>query len=308
MKTGKFRIFEIIYFVLAFAYGVYGLFTGTGLSGWLTKLQFDLFGAAYEKLTMILTLLVLLIPLGIARYWLGKKNLIEEVGDTDEPFNWAVWVKSLSALQFAALFAAALLPALLGYGIYSYYYAVNEKELQEKIYDLDLNRNPDVEIGAEHYVRFRGVLHEDLTYTIEKETGYSKNDTRAERYTPLTAEGWNESAPVRFIYYSQGGVLSKAPNWLGHQPETVYGGKMTDMTLPVYVRSEYEKAGLKLAGDVRVVRSEYFIDGKIPDRFRDSYAHLYLYGGIGLSALLVFLLMLRKIQPIKAAKEPEIGN
>lgn len=31
MKPGKFRIFEIIYFVLVLTYGAYGLFIGTGL-------------------------------------------------------------------------------------------------------------------------------------------------------------------------------------------------------------------------------------------------------------------------------------
>lgn len=299
MKLGKFRIFEIIYFVLAFAYGAYGLFTGTGLSGWMTKLQFDLFDVAYEKLTILLSLLVLLIPLGIARYWLGKKNLIEKAGEEDEPFNATVWIKSLSVPVWAGLLAAALLPAITGYAAYSYYYALNQKELQEKIYDVDLNRDPAVEIGDAHYVRLRGVLQEDLTYTIEKETSYSKNDTRAERYTPLTADAWDESVPVRFIYYSPSAVLSKFPSWLGREPEPVFDGVITDATLPVYVRSEYEKAGLKLAGDVRVVRSEYFIDGKIPDRFRDSYANIFLYGGIGLSGLLVFLLVLWKIKPVK---------
>lgn len=300
MKLDKFRIFEIIYFIVVFAYGAYGLFTGTGLSGWMTKLQFDLFGAAYEKLTMILTLLLPLIPLGIARYLLGKKNLIGKAGETSEPFNAALWIKSLSASQLAALFAAALLPAILGYGIYSYYYSLNQKELQEVIYDIDLNQNPDVEIGTAHYVRLRGKLREDLTYTIEKDTGYSKNDTQAERYTPLVAENWNESEPIRFIYYSQGIALSNFPSRFGREPEPILGGVITQMTLPVYVRSEYEKTGLKLADDVRVVRSEYFIDGKIPDRFRHSYAHIYLYGGIALSALLAFLLALWKLQPIKS--------
>lgn len=300
-KLGKFRIFEIIYIILVFAYGAYGLLTGTGLSGWLIKLQFDLFSVAYDKLTMILTMLLLLIPLGIARYWLEKKNLIGKAGRNGKPLNAAVWIKGLSGLRLAALFAAALLPAILGYGIYSYYYALNQKELQEKIYDIDLNRNSNVVMGDERYVRLRGKLHEELTYTVEKETGYSKNDTQAERYTPLTAENWNESAPVRFIYYSQGVVLSKFPSRFGREPETVYDGKITDMTLPVYVRSEYEKVGLKLADDVRIVRSEYFMDGKIPDRFRNSYSHIFLYGGIGLSALLVFLLLLRKIQPVKGS-------
>lgn len=274
----------------------------------MTKLQFDLFGAAYEKLTVILTLLILLIPIGIARYWLEKKNRLRKGGENGEPFNAAVWIKSLSASVLAALFAAALLPAIFGYGIYSYYYALNQKELQEEIYDIDLNQNPDVVIGDAHYVRLRGVLHEDLTYTFEKETSYSKNDTQAERYTPLTAESWDESVPVRFIYYSQGVVLSKLPSWFGRQPKPVLGGEITEMALPVYVRSEYEKAGLKLTGDVRVVRSEYFTDGKIPDRFRHSYAHIYLYSGIGLSGLLAFLLLRRKIQPIKGSEKPEISN
>ena len=301
MKLGKFRIFEIIYFILVFAYGAYGLFTGTGLSGWMTKLQFDLFGVAYEKLTVILTMLLLLIPLGIARYCLEKTNLIAKATENGEPFDTAVWIKSLSAPRLAALFAAALLPAILGYGIYSCYYVLNQKELQEKIYDINLNRNPTVEIGNAHYVRLRGVLQEDLTYTIEKETSYSKRDTQAERYTPLTAENWDESVPVRFVYYSQGVVLSKLPSWFGREPEPVFDGKITDTALPVYVRGEYEKVGLKLAEDVRVVRSERFTGDQIPDRFRESYAHIFLYGGIALSAFIAFLLVLLKIQPVKGS-------
>ena len=302
MKFSKFRIVEGVYFVLVLAYSAYGFSTGTGLRGWITKLQFDLFGAAYDKVTLISTMLVLLIPLGIVRYWLEKKNLIGKAAENGEPFNAAAWIKSLSAPMLAALFAAALLPAMLGYGIYSYYYALNQKELQEKIYDIDLNRNPNVEIGDAHYVRLRGKLHEDLTYTVEQKTGYSKNDPQAERYTPLTAENWNESAPVRFIYYSQGVVLSKFPNRFGREPETVYGGKVTDATLPVDVRGEYEKVGPKLAENIRVVRSEYFIEDKIPDRFRDTYSHIFLYGGIGLSALAAFLLLLWKIQPFKPSR------
>lgn len=301
MKLGKFRIFETIYFILVFAYGAYGLFTGTGLSGWMTKLQFDLFGVAYEKLTVILTMLLLLIPLGIARYCLEKTNLIAKATENGEPFDTAVWIKSLSAPRFAALFAAALLPAILGYGIYSYYYALNQKELQEKIYDVDLNSKSNAITGKEIYVRLRGKLREDLTYTVEKETGYSKRDTQAERYTPLTAENWDESVPVRFVYYSQGVVLSKLPSWFGREPEPVFDGKITDTALPVYVRGEYEKVGLKLASDVRVVRSERFIDDQIPDRFRESYAHIFLYGGIALSAFIAFLLVLRKIQPVKGS-------
>lgn len=74
------------------------------------------------------------------------------------------------------------------------------------------------------------------------------------------------------------------------------------MTLPVYVRSEYEKAGLRLAENIYVVRSEYFLDDKIPDRFRDSYANIFLYGGITISGLIVFLLLLWKIQPVKSSK------
>lgn len=112
------------------------------------------------------------------------------------------------------------------------------------------------------------------------------------------AENWNESVQVQFIYYSQGVALSKLPSWFGREPEPVLGGVIIQTVLP---RSEYEKAGLKFAGDVRVVRSEYFMDGKIPDRFRNSYAHIYLYGGIGLSELLMFLLGLRKIQPVKGS-------
>lgn len=197
MKLSKFRIVEGIYFVLA--YGTYGLFSGTGLSGWITKLQFDVFGVAYDKLTVLLTMLLLLIPLGVVRYWLGKKNLLEKPGENDEQFNSAIWIKSLSVPRLTLLFASALLPAILGYGIYSYYYALNQKELQEKIYDINLNLNSNIKIGEEHYVRLRGKLHEDLTYTVEKEVTYTKDNARAELYTPLTAENWDESSPVQFI-------------------------------------------------------------------------------------------------------------
>ncbi|MDQ2746980.1 MAG: hypothetical protein M3T96_06955, partial [Acidobacteriota bacterium] len=116
---------------------------------------------------------------------------------------------------------------------------------------------------------------------------------------PLTADSWDESKPIRFVYYSSGVVLSNVTSVFRREPQTVFDGEMTDMTLPVYIRSEYEKAGLKLAENVTVVHSEYFMDGKIRDNFRDSYSHISLYGGIALSALIAFILLLWRVQPIK---------
>jgi hypothetical protein len=105
----------------------------------------------------------------------------------------------------------------------------------------------------------------------------------------------NESVPARFINYLQNMLSVKSAEWLRSRAGNGFG-RCNSRNGAVRVRSEYEKAGLKLADDVRVVCSQYFVDGKIPGRFRNSYAYIYLYGGIALSALLAFLLALRKIQ------------
>lgn len=200
--------------------------------------------------------------------------------------------------MLAGLFAAALLPAIFGYGIYSYYYAQNQAKLKEQIYDIDLNAD-SVKIENERYVRMQGNLQEDLTYIVGTDGGDSRGGTMNENYRPLTAENWDETKPIQFIYYSQGYMPTNVTGIFKAPPKKIFEGEITDMTLPVYVRSEYEKRGLKFAEPVYVVHSEFFTEGKIPDRFYNSSANLYLYGGIIISVLVMFVLLIWKVQPNK---------
>ena len=298
MKSNKFKIIHGICVVLIITYSFYSFFTGTGLSGWLIKLQFDLFGVAYDKLTVFLTIAVLMIPLEIARYFLAKKGLNDTVAAEAPPFNGVVWIKSLSVPVLAAVFAAALFPAIGGYGIYSYYYAQNQERLKEKIFDIDLNSN-SVKIENERFVRLHGNLQEDLTYTVSKDSRDANGGTQNENYRPVTGENWNETKPIQFIYYSSGYLPPNVATRFKTAPQTVFEGEIIDMTLPVYVRSEYEKMGLKFTEPVYIVHSDFFTDGKIPDRFYNSAVNLYLYGGIIVSVILFFLLLIWKIQPLK---------
>ncbi len=119
----------------------------------------------------------------------------------------------------------------------------------------------------------------------------------------MPAENWDETKPIRFIYYSQGYMPPNITGTFRGPPRTFFEGEIVDMSLPVYVRSEYEKQGLKFAEQVYVVRSEFFTDGKIPDRFYNSSANIFLYGGIIISVLIAFVLLLWKIQPIKNADD-----
>lgn len=74
MKFDKFKIIYGVCVVLIIAYSIYSFFTGTGLSGWLIKLQFDLFGQASDKLTILFAIAILMIPLATVRYLLEKKR------------------------------------------------------------------------------------------------------------------------------------------------------------------------------------------------------------------------------------------
>lgn len=296
MKLDKFKIIHGIFVVLIIAYSFYSFFTGTGLSGWLIKLQFDLFGVAYDKLTVLLTIAVLLLPIEIISYLLGKRGLAVEKTN-DPPFNAVVWIKSLSVPVLAAVFAAALLPAIGGYGIYSYYYAQNQERLKENIYDFDLNNGSAVKIENERFVRLRGILHEEMTYTVSQDSRAARGGTQNENYRPLTAENWSETKPIQFIYYSSGYLPPNVTSKFKAPPKTVFEGEIIEMALPVYVRSEYEKMGLKFAEPIYIVRSDFFTDGKIPDRFYNSSANLFLYGGIIISFIAVLLLLIWKLQP-----------
>ncbi len=131
MKLDKYKIIYFVCMALIGIYSFYSYFTGTGLSGWLIQLQFEFFGEALLKLTILLTFVILMIPLEIARYILVKKSLTDDNNDAllkdGQVFNGVTWIKSLSVPKLAGVFALALLPAILGYGIYSYYYAQNRR-------------------------------------------------------------------------------------------------------------------------------------------------------------------------------------
>lgn len=301
MKFDKFKIIYGVCMALIGAYSFYSYFTGTGLSGWLVKLQFEFFGEALTTLTILLTFVILMIPLEIVRYLVAKKDLADKANNSpskdEPPFNGVTWIKSLSVPMLAGVFAAALLPAIFGYAIYSYYYAQNQAKLQEQIYDIDLNAD-SVKIENENYVRLHGNLREDLTYIVENDNGDPKGGTLNETYRPLTSENWDESEPIQFIYYSQGYMPPNVTSVFKTAPKKVFDGEITGMPLPVYVRSEYEKKGMKFAEPLYVVRSDFFTDGKIPDRFYNSYSHIFLYGGIFISFISAFLLLIWKIQPI----------
>ena len=294
------------YVALAIAYALYSTFTGTGLAGWFMDWQMQTLGAAYLKLTALVTTLVLCAPVlamqKIAERALGvhipltahqRQRAALEAGGAAQG---ADLKQSSFQRTFVGVLIVSLIPTLIAVPVYFYLAHASARDEQSEIREINLNRDSAASFAGARFVRLTGALQENYSYGIEE--GSRSSSRRQYSYTPLTGVRWSLPEPVHVFVASDSPAgatrLSRPPRMTRDRNSNesdaagdVIEGRLHEGDMPVYARNEFERQGVRIASPYYVLDRMSFIDGRVPNIAQQQQYHLIPILGLGLSAVIL---------------------
>ena len=222
-----------LYIVAVTGYIFYGWYSYTGLFRFAAEWQLEHFQAYSVKLTLIVSILVLLIPAAVLAKVFGVEYQLRRGGSGGG-----------SSGLFAALGVVALAVAV-GAGWYGY-----EKSMETvNVESLDLSKG---DAPRSEHVVITGVARTD--YIIEFETKIAGMKT-LDRYVPLTSAAWRPGQPL--VYFMKTNTTAYLPPGGGRVFMLSQGAPPFQMTtqpgvlvrdgLPGPVAERYRKNNIALA-------------------------------------------------------------
>jgi hypothetical protein len=273
--TPRFQIIWAVCFIVAVAYTVYSLATGSGLFGYLMALEMNLIGMAEETITAMLTFGVLVAPLwavtGIVakiaptQVWAaanrlpprspGGSTLLEKLNRPVDRISWK------------AVLGATAIPLLTGVVVFAVMYNSDQRDQQERIYPIDIRSAAADPPKNAKFVELTGLVARSYTLTFKH-----SNDSTASEYelfVPITEAGWTSTDPVRYFARAsayeaslgQGDV--RWPDAFRQSSAAQFSGRISQ-SLPAYVETKYRSRGLKFGPSYLVIELMDFPDHKVP--------------------------------------------
>jgi hypothetical protein len=275
------------YLIAAFAYAMYGSFAQTGLAGYFMNLQMDLMGRAYLKLSAMLAVLVLFLPAYPVSAYLrsigvfGKDEAVLGLQAQKAPEGKRPPV----ALRTITLWA--LVPSVIATPAYFIAKFQSDQDQQRTIASLDLESDAGTPPADAKFVELKSAMQMAYRYQVKESRSYSSSARHT--YAPLTSSGWNTGQPVVYFINTtiDEGWNANPRNPRGASRNLVvdrFQGKLVQDGLPTFVRTAYEKEGIKIATPHYVLERMHFHDGKIPNAADRQQYHLIWILGLGASA------------------------
>jgi len=239
---GLVRYIDRIVYVLAAIYGGYAWYTYSGLYRIFAEWQLDTFGEYDQKATIAALILVLAIPVALARWLVGKPE------QSSPPGRWSRLGSSpplVAGLGVLAIGAAAAV-GWIGYG-------KTQEQLKFEAVDLNAGQTP-----ASRHVIVTAVAQPDLTLLLTKKTSESTGTTDA--YVPLTPSTWRRGEPV--VYF-----LKTLPDFARGRtapfPVTTPPSAVMADSLPGPVRELYRRQGIAVAEPAIVIDTNPHADSAV---------------------------------------------
>jgi len=301
-KLSQLKAIYWIYFAIAAAYIIYGYVTKTGLYALMIDQQLKLFGKAEVGVAIFLPLIALMLPVVPLASYVRKRETSELsfdpngraaiaarlIGPAAAPEKRSYWI-------WISAFAVA--PLLVSLAVYLYMTVTNSRDQKRPIYQMDLARSSDVPSGNIKFIEIAGVLQQDSEYGLTEDTSGMKS---SHRYAPVTDAGWTPDRPVKFFLHmkSQGdqriaiGHLNKKTGRLEVMPprgayDSTFGGQLSQNSLPDYVKSAFERRGIRIDERYYVLDWTGDLGGPVSSKYNSQMYYLIPVVGIFFSMVVL---------------------
>jgi hypothetical protein len=282
-------ILALYVIALGFYFIYYNNGLDTGLPGYISALQIDLFGSAYDKITIGLAMAIFLIPPLVLVAVIKKPGRAPREPGTKPPPGWA-----------ENLVAAGVVGAVVAVGAHFFLGHEIEVNSSAKIYQVDLSDESKKLPDDAKYVSVVGQVQDDYLYVIETVNG-SRTES-AKLYVPITGRTWTPDQPITYVArlsygYStspakDGKDLDYSIDETVGNPARPFAAEISKSGVPLAVAHGYEKeANLKLADTLYLLDQTEFPGGKPRDKYRDIEPFLpwLIPAGLPVSGILLLI-------------------
>jgi len=272
-------VFLLVYVLGGVAYIIYGWETGTGLVGKLMEYQMRIFGAASMRFTVLGVMLVGFLPVvGLVAH-LDRKikaSLVTPAAPMSMPAKWAL------------VLGISIFVGLIPSAIYLWLERADAADQQRTVHQLNF-RQPGPLAADIKFAEISGyrVLKQQYTFGTKSSSGESRSTTT---YVPLVDAEWTPDKPVVYFYT---GTILRMPNPLPVRLEA--------KPMPVFARSKFEQAGIKVAAEHYLLTDAHISGGKVASKI-DTYRYVPVLGVI-LGFFTLFMGGIVIVSHAKAAKK-----
>jgi type VI secretion system protein ImpC len=245
---------------------MYGMITQSALGAYLMKLELEIIGTGGEVLTFFLAFGILLSPLWVITGILGKLApslvwITEDVpglshASRSKPGLMDWMDRPAAGIPWKAVLGVAAIPILVGAALFPIIFYSEQRDLQEKVYSIDLTSNAVGLPKGAKFVELTGQLAHLYTLFYKNTTNYVT--VSHDLYAPVTSRDWTPRDPVRFFvhlkrYENAGNV--EWPDAFQQKGSAVFYGRVS-ASLPAFVESKLRSKGLKLGPSYSLIEWE----------------------------------------------------
>jgi hypothetical protein len=313
--TPRFQAMLLVYSLAAGAYAIYVSITESGLAGYMMQLQMATLGEAMFKLTMLLTIVALIMPL-LAIWAILEKlapSLVWSYATGQEPGPIERMNAPLQSLSWRAVFIGAAIPIMIGAVLFAVLDYRGWRDQREKVYAVDLTSNTGNNLSRNaRFVELTGLMAR--SYALMFKNGQS-GSISYELFAPITGTAWTAGDPVLyFVHYESpmeytGATAASAdevawPDAFRHRGAARFSGRI-GTSLPGFVERKFRSKGLSISPSYSVVEWQDLSNRRVPPSSSAIIAGGICFGvavlTFAMMAFIKFNLAYRKRQRQKAA-------
>jgi hypothetical protein len=293
-KITQLKTIYWVYIAIVGGYILYGYLMKTGLYALLIDVQLKWFGKAQAEIAVFVPFIVLMLPVAPLTSYIRKKERSEQLRD---PRTAAAIAAGLSGpavnpekpSYWLWIGAAAIVPFVISLVAYGYVTAVDASDQKQPIYHLDLATSSNLPAAGVKFIEIAGVFQQGSEYTLTEDHSGTKS---SHRYAPLTDSAWTPDRPVKYFMYlkSEGetriaiGHLDKNTGRFEVMPRSgpfnsTFGGQLSQNGLPDYVKSAFERRGIKISEPYYVLEWKGDLNGPVSSRYSGQMYYLIPFIG-----------------------------
>jgi hypothetical protein len=283
-----------IYFVIAGSYVFYSYAVKGGLYAVVIDEQLKLFGKADINVAIFLPLIVLMLPVVPLASYVRKRERSELLRDPSAAAAIAAGLTGPAAAPekrsyWIWITAFAGVPFLVSLVAYFYMTATDASDQKHPIYHMDLAGSSNLPAGDVKFIEIAGVVQQDSECSLTEDTPGMKSN---HLYAPLTDAGWTSDRPVKFFLHlrsegdqrvSIGGLNNKTGRFEAMPPsgpyQSTFGGQLSENDLPGYVKSAFERHGIRITERYYVLDWKGELEAPISSKYNSQMYYLIPFMG-----------------------------
>jgi hypothetical protein len=268
--TRQFQIIWIVGMAAALAYSIYSTVAESGLAAYIMQLELRIAGAAAMKITLLVTLFVLLAPLvaitaivakiAPSQVWMGAESRNRSTLGPFERLNRPLQVQHIS---WKVVFVVTAVPLVVGAVVSPILHYLDQRDQQEKVYSIDLKWDVTPPPPGTRFVEVTGLMARSHALIFKRTLNGSDS---YEVFAPITNYRWTPADPVRYIVRQESPVSDGQAQWpevFRERGVAQISGKISH-SLPAFVASEFRSKGLKLGPSYTVIDWQELPDHRVP--------------------------------------------